>query len=148
MGGIKETKELVMKTDPTLLKRYRTDPHKISRIVMREVRPKNGYNVEKAARFYKETVEWRESFAREYSLIFPPAKRDSTARNLFPESWGAYDRQGNPVLIVRFGISSGRTFLERLSTQEFEQAHAYSLDMMEYFCRQQTKKLGRWVDKI
>lgn len=145
---IKETMELVMKTDPTLLKRYRTDPHKISRIVMREVRPKNGFNVPKAARFYKETVEWRESFGKEYSLIFPPFKRESIYMPLFPDWWGAYDRQGYPVLIVRFGHSSGRTFLDRVSTQEFEEAHAYSLDMMEYFCRLQTKKLGRWVDKI
>eukprot|EP00954_Amorphochlora_amoebiformis_P002895 228081-Amorphochlora_amoeboformis.AAC.1 len=46
---VARTIELIKKRDPSLLKRYRDDPHKLSRVVMREVRPKNGFNCEKAA---------------------------------------------------------------------------------------------------
>jgi len=145
---IGKTLELVKKRDPTLLKRYRSDYHKISRIVMREVRPKNGFNFVKAARFFHETVEWREKFFCEHALRYPPGKLNIL--NMFiPEMfYNCFDHEGIPVLFLRFGLGSGKQILSRLTAQEWAMCHAYQLDMMELMCRQQTKKLGKWIDKI
>mmetsp|Transcript_6361 Transcript_6361/g.11735 ORF Transcript_6361/g.11735 Transcript_6361/m.11735 type:complete len:522 (-) Transcript_6361:60-1625(-) len=145
---VAKTIKLINKRDPTLLKRYRSDSHKISRVVMREVRPKNGYDAVKAARFYHETVVWREQFNIEHLLRHPPAKLD-VYNKLMPElSYGCYDRHGYPVLFMKFGLNTGKQVLNRLSTQEFSLCHAYCLEMMELCCRQQTKKLGYWIDKM
>mmetsp|Transcript_14395 Transcript_14395/g.28350 ORF Transcript_14395/g.28350 Transcript_14395/m.28350 type:complete len:402 (-) Transcript_14395:757-1962(-) len=145
---IHRTKELIGKRDPTLLKRYRNDAHKISRVVMREVRPKNGYNAEKAARFYQETVEWRERFWMEHTLRHPPGKLE-VVNMLVPElNYGCFDREGYPVYFLHFGLAAGKQVLNRTSSQEWANCHAYGLDMMELMCRQQTVKLGRWIDKM
>jgi len=185
---IHRTKELIGKRDPTLLKRYRNDAHKISRVVMREVRPKNGYNAEKAARFYQETVEWRERFWMEHTLRHPPGKLE-VVNMLVPElNYGCFDREGYPVYFLHFGLASGKQVLNRISSQEWANCHAYGLDMMELMCRspeifytvkhhlprpqlkikkqnknilwkitpsplslpsrQQTVKLGSWIDKM
>jgi len=117
-------------------------------VVMREIRPKNGYNVEKAARFYKETVEWRERFWMEHTLRYPPGKLE-LVNMLVPElNFGCYDREGHPVYFLHFGLASGKQVLNRISAQEWALCHAYGLDMMELMCRQQTAKLGKWVDKM
>eukprot|EP00466_Bigelowiella_natans_P005855 jgi/Bigna1/78920/fgenesh1_pg.58_\ len=148
LQSIEKTIQLINKRDPTLLKRYRSDPHKISRVVMREVRPKNGFNHEKAARFYQETVEWRESFHCEHMLRHPPGKLH-IMNMLMPElNFGCVDKEGYPVLFMRFGLSTGKQVLARLSAQEVAMCHAYCLDMMELMCRMQTKRTGRWIDKM
>jgi len=146
--SIEKTMQLINKRDPTLLKRYRSDPHKISRVVMREVRPKNGFNHEKAARFYQETVEWRETFHCEHMLRYPPGKLH-IMNMLIPElNFDCFDKHGNPVLYMRFGLGTGKQCLARLSVQEWAMCHAYCLDLMELMCRMQTKRTGRWVDKM
>mmetsp|Transcript_5459 Transcript_5459/g.8070 ORF Transcript_5459/g.8070 Transcript_5459/m.8070 type:complete len:504 (-) Transcript_5459:151-1662(-) len=145
---IKKTIQLVQKKDPTLLKRYRSDDHKISRVVMREVRPKNGYNVTKAARFYHETVAWRESNYLEHILRYPPGKLP-VFNMLLPEfSYNCFDKEGHPVLFIKFGLSSGKQVLNRISVHEWAMCHAVQLDLMELMCRQQTKNLGKWIDKM
>ncbi|GAB5371327.1 hypothetical protein AAMO2058_001570300 [Amorphochlora amoebiformis] len=145
---VARTIELIKKRDPSLLKRYRDDPHKLSRVVMREVRPKNGFNCEKAARFYQETVEWREKFHFEHILRYPPGKLH-TFNLLFPDlGYGCFDRDGYPVLFMRFGLSTGKQVTNRLSYQDFTNCHAYQLDLMELMCRQESKKRGKWIDKM
>jgi len=145
---IEDTRRLIQKRDKTLLSRYRSDDHKISRIVMREIRPKNGFDCEKAARFYQETVKWRERYNCEHTLRYPPGKLNVYNMCVPELNYGCFDKEGIPVIFIRIGFSSGKQCFGRLSTQEWAMCHAYDLEMMELMCRQQSKKMGKWVDKI
>ncbi len=103
---VDQTRELINKKSPGILRQYRDDDHKLSRIVMRKHRPKNGYNIPKAARFFAETVAWRKEHHIEHVRRFPPEALQ-VANLLLPDTIpsttgrsgkdGIYDRNGHPV---------------------------------------------------
>lgn len=144
LESIAKTLALIRKRDPELLERYRHDTHKISRIVMRDVRPKNGYDPDKAARYFKATVERRELFSVEHILAHPPSKL-STARALFPEMHSV-DREGYPVMFCKFGLGSMAEVSRRLTVHDWMGCLTYSVESLEKACRLETVRRGKWID--